>query len=237
MMAFQEDISSEQLTKLILDPFVKNDQVLWDHILLAEDTGFSLEESKKLSPWLLNFALTNRDQDEHETKFVGPAVWSAIRTGASMLSSDKADRLASLLEPSSFIDTRLVALKMIGRIFEVQSPTKSFRRNRLSRKIEQIAYLMLNPKVLILKGASPIAIEAIFALAAMGSKQTIKIIEEIPGKNFSWLRNRLDNKFYNLNSHWRKRNASPKILLFLSEIRTALSKSHVDPVKKRKIFK
>ena len=111
---------SAQLASEILQPQAESNMpALREMILTAEDTGFAPDQSGRLAPWLLSFAERHRDSSDPQDE---AAVWSAIRTGASMLTQDAADRLRPLLQPGHSIETSLVAVKMLGRIFEAQPP-------------------------------------------------------------------------------------------------------------------
>ncbi|MCK4786601.1 MAG: hypothetical protein KAV87_22770, partial [Desulfobacteraceae bacterium] len=113
-------LTSDQLVSAILHPEAESDiPLLREMIFIAEDANFTIEESKQLSPWLLNFAERHRDSSDPQNE---PTVWSAIRTGASMLRPHAADCLRPLLEPGHSIETSLVTVKMLGRIFEAQPP-------------------------------------------------------------------------------------------------------------------
>ncbi len=88
---------------------------LLELMVIVEDCQFTEEQSKVLSPRLLGLALEFRDSGDARD---APAVWAAIRTGASMLFPKQIERLLPLLQQGSAIDTSMTALKMVGRIVE-----------------------------------------------------------------------------------------------------------------------
>ncbi len=111
--------TSATLADQILKPDAEDDwPQLREMILTAEDFDFTLQESALLAPRLLDLAIRHRDSDDRED---APAVWSAIRTGASMFQPNDASPLLPLFEPGHTIDTSKVAVKMLGRIYEAFS--------------------------------------------------------------------------------------------------------------------
>ncbi len=99
---------SEYLMTEIMNPDTHHNTTKFrEMIFKAEDTGFSLENSKKFSSWLLNFAIQQRDSTDSKDKMV---VWSAIRTGASMLTPNKVYKLKKLIETGYPIETSLVTI-------------------------------------------------------------------------------------------------------------------------------
>ncbi len=207
--------SSAQLASEILQPQAESNMpTLREMILIAEDTGFTTDQSDRLAPWLLSFAERRRDSSDPQDE---AAVWSAIRTGASMLTPDAADDLRPLLQPGHSIETSLVAVKMLGRIFEAQPPTDVDQHLDLAAEVRQIAESLLNPYAITVSQSAAMAHLAIHALAAMASSETHRIVEIAQGLGAAWFTRRTHRKLRELRDLWANRSATvsngPRALL------------------------
>jgi len=208
-------LTSDQIASAILDPEAEADMPhLREMILIAEDTGFTVEQSKQLAPWLLSFAERHRDSSDPQDE---AAVWSAIRTGASMLTPDSANDLHKLLEPGHSIETSLVTLKMIGRIFEAQPPKDVDQHKELANEICQIANSLLNRYAISVSQSAAMAQLAIYALAAMASSETQQIVETVQQLGVTWFTQQTLRELCELRSIWSNRpvpvEARPQELL------------------------
>jgi hypothetical protein len=215
-----EDITqwdSAQLTKAILQADKSNMSRVREMIFQAEDTDFTIEESAQLSPWLLNFAekhlYLRYDGSDYDH-----AINSAIRTGASMLFPKDASNLLPLLQPGCC--TTLVAMKMMGRIFEAQPPTDIDQHIDLANDILQI----LNRHVIATQSSSEVppaayTILTIRAIITMGGSSTIdRIVEIIQGYD-AWAIKRLYHKLNELREvWWEKGSVSENIMEFLGQV-------------------
>lgn len=217
------DYSTEYLSEILLDPAAADD---WlesrDLVVLAEDRDFSSEQSKLLAPRLLALAIQHRDSDDPKDS---PAVLSAIRTGASMLHPNNARRLLALLEPGHSIDTSLVALKMLGRIFEAQPPEKPDQYADLACEVRNIADLLLNPYAIGYSQSAAMAQLAIYALAAMASNETLEIVRAVRRVDVSWFTQQTAHELRELRSYWDGRSApvAPDVLELLERATQELS--------------
>lgn len=173
-------------------------------ILIAEDTSFTVEQSIQLAPWFLDFAERRRDSDDPQDE---TAVLSAIRTGASMLTPDAADSVRSLLQPGHSIETSLVALKMLGRIFEAQPPTDVDQHTALAGEVSQIAKDLLTRYAITVSQSAAMAHLAIYALAAMASSETPRMVEIAQGLDAAWFTRRTQRKLRQLRDAWASRAA------------------------------
>lgn len=193
-------------------------------IFHAEDTNFTVEEDSQLSSWLLEFAEKHktalRSNGYDETQNV---VRSAIRTGASMLFPKDARNLYPLLQPGQ--STSIVAMKMLGRIFEAQPPTSTDQYRDLADDVLQ----MLNQHVIDTQSPSEIedytimsyTILASYAIVAMGSDFTERIIEILQGYE-SWTTRRLVRYLDELQNVWKKASVSEELLVFLEGVIDAM---------------
>ncbi len=175
---------------------------LTELILLAEDTDFTSAQSRRLSPRLLELAIQHRDSSDPRDE---AAVWSAIRTGASMLLPHAVDCLRPLLEPGNSIETSLVTVKMLGRIFEAQPPTDVDQYSGLADKVRQIAESLLNRYAITVSQSAAMAHLAIYALAAMASSETLRIVEKVRGLKTAWFARRMTRKLRTLRQAWESR--------------------------------
>lgn len=174
-------------------------------ILLAEDIEFTLEQSAQLAPRLLELAEQHRDSNDPQDKAV---VWSAIRTGASMLRPSEAERLLPLLEPGHPIETSLVTLKMLGRVFEVQPPDNIDQHEALANEARKIAESLLNPYAIANSQSAAMAQLAVYALAAMGSSQLATSARSIQQLAVDWFTRRTVRKLRELDEFWQSQRCN-----------------------------
>lgn len=214
-------LTSSQLTSAILDTQAESDMPnLRDMIFIAEDTSFSVEESEKLAPWLLAFAEKHRNSSDPQDE---SPVWSAIRTGASMLRPDVANCLCPLLEPGHSIETSMVAVKMLGRIFEAQPPAAVDEHQALANEILPMANSLLNRYAIASSQNAAMAQLAIYALAAMASSKIDDVVEKVQELNVSWFTQQTLYELDELASIWANRTvpiADPPQKLLDSVIQT-----------------
>lgn len=195
--------TSDQLTCAILHPQAESDMPhLREMILIAEDTGFTVGQSERLAPWLLSFAEKYRDTSDPQNE---PAVWSAIRTGASMLRPQTANLLLPLLEPGHSIETSLVTVKMLGRIFEAQPPAEVDEYQNLANEALRIAESLLNRYAITVSQSAAMAQLAIYALAAMASSETQRIVETVQQLGVTWFTQQMLRELRELRTNWLSR--------------------------------
>ncbi len=195
--------TSDQLASSLLHPQAESDMPhLREMILFAEDTGFTVDQSKQLAPWLLSFAQKYRDSNDPQDE---AAVWSAIRTGASMLTPHDTDGLRALLEPLHSIETSLVTVKMLGRIFEAQPPADVDEHQDLADEVCQIAESLLDPYAITASQSAAMAQLAIYALVAMASSKTQQIVETVQQLGVTWFTQQTLRELCELRSIWSSR--------------------------------
>jgi len=192
--------TADRLAGELLELDAENDWPrLRELILVAEDTGFTHEQSAQLAPRLLGFAMQHRESNNPQDE---PIVWSAIRTGASMLRPNEAHRLLPLLEPGHSIETSRVALKMLGRIFEAQPPDGVERYPALAKKVSEIAKSLLNRYVIASRQSAAMAQLAIYALAAMGSSSSLKVVALVRLLDVAWFTRQTGRDLRELRGYW-----------------------------------
>lgn len=173
-------------------------------ILLAEDTEFTPEQSARLAPRLLDIAKQRRDSNDPQDE---PVVLSAIRTGASMLRPSEAESLLPLLEPGHPIETSLVTLKMLGRVFEAQPPDDIDQHEPLANEARNIAVSLLNPYAITISQSAAMAQLAVYALAAMGSGHLVKSVRSIRQLAVDWFTRRTVRKLRELDEFWQSQRS------------------------------
>ena len=204
-----DDVSqwpSDRLASAIIQSDAKADMPrLREMIIVAEDTRFSVAQSEQLSAWLLSFAEKHRDSEDPKDE---TPVWSALRTGASMLRPNTANCLCPFLEPGYSIETSLVTLKMIGRIFEAQPPAEVDEYQHIAKEVCLIAKSLLNPHVITASQSAAKAQLAIYALVAMASSETASIIRYVQELGVTWFTRRTLRKLRKLNQIWASCSAT-----------------------------
>jgi len=200
----EQEWTAERLMQAILEKDPGRD---WDTlrklVLLAEDTDFTPEQSRHLAPRLLDLASAHCESNDPED---GPVVWAAIRTGASMLRPDKAHSLVPLLEAGHRIDTSLVAIKMLGRIFEAQPPGKVDQYPGLADKAKSIFDALANPYSIDSSRSAAMAQLAVYALGAMASSRAIEATRAIRELGIAWFTRRTGRKLKQLREHWENQD-------------------------------
>lgn len=173
-------------------------------IVMVEDFDFTPEQSAWLAPRLLDFATLGRDSNDAADE---PAVLSAIRTGASMLDSHKAGYLRELLEPGHPIDTSIVALKMLGRIFEAQPPTWKGQHANLASDVQEIAKSALNRKAVSADVRTAARAQlAVLALASMASEEAPRMADVVREMGVSWFTEQTARELRGLRRVWATRH-------------------------------
>ena len=197
------ECTADHLANRLLEIDAANDwSQLRELIQHAEDTGFSPKQSKKLAPRLLGLAMQYRDSRDPQDK---PAVWSAIRTGGSMLRPKEIGRLRPLLEPGHRVETSLVAVKMLGRIFEAQPPAGVDQYPELAAEVRQIVESLLNRYAIASSQSAAMAQLAIYALAAMASSATVEIAKAVHSLGQSWFTVQTGRELRELRDYWNGR--------------------------------
>lgn len=208
-----ENKSLYKLISDIINTEIDTDDIdVRDVIFLAEDTQFTVEQSKVVSPWLLSFALERRYSSDPEDEY---PVYSAIRTGASMLYPDEIECLFPLLVDKYAIDTSLVAIKMIYRMFEAQPPSYVGQYEHVANEIYNsiIVPMLDEPMVELSSREGAKAQLCVTALIAMGSgliamspDSICDVLRMVKNKE-RWFKQYLLHNVKELKTIWSKRKA------------------------------
>jgi hypothetical protein len=190
------------------------------YILAAEHMGFTRAQNTRLAPRLLDIAVAHRDSSDPLDE---PVVLSAIRTGASMLHPEQAHRLEPLLESGHAIETSLVAMKMLGRVFEAQPPSGVDQYADLATEVGKIARDLLKAPMLASRRSSAFAQLAVYALAALGSSEIEPVAELVRNIGREWFVQQTARELRQLLEYWKQQSmavAAPPRALLEQSIRT-----------------
>ena len=91
---------------------------------------------------------------------------------------------------------------MLGRIFEAQPPTDVDQHVALAGEARQIAESLLNRYAITVSQSAAMAHLAIYALAAMASSETYRIVEIAQGLGAAWFTRRTHRKLGELRDNW-----------------------------------
>ncbi len=189
---------ADQLAEAILNPSTLQEQ-LKAAVFEAEFTQFSATQDASVGVRLIELALEWRDLDDLDME---PVVWSAIRTGASMIPLEKVDLLTPLLEPGHNIETTLVTLKMVYRIFEAEPPTAPDAYPALADNVLEIANAFLNNYAVVNDRDAAAAQLSVVALATMWSSQLAKATELVAGLSHWWFKSQVIDDLKILLNDW-----------------------------------
>lgn len=177
-------------------------------VLRAEDCQFSRSVSASLSSWLIDFAVSHRDDSVCNSETF---VWSAIRTAASMSAANDSEALLPLLEPGHGVETSLVTLKMLGRIYEAYPPAETGHGTPgVHAKVWEIVDATLNRHVVDESRGAAKAILAIVALAGLASPKLLDVAGRISALRMPWFARRVRRKLVSLLEAWCHK-ANPKV--------------------------
>lgn len=131
--------------------------------------------NEKVGKLLINYVIDFRNSQETKDETV---IYSAIRRGAAALSVENIN-LLPLLESNHTIDTTLVTLKMIGRIYDVHPPKTMDENSEMSHRIKEIAFNLLNHDAMH-SSKCRVKIElSLYSLTGMGSSLALDVAKEI----------------------------------------------------------
>ena len=207
------EYNADYLFNKIMDKKLEEDMIEFRTIVfLIEETDFLIDQNKKLSHRLLAFAEKYRDIEKADTG----TIYSAIRTGASMLKPEKTDILISLLTAGHKIETSLVTIKMIGRIFEAQPPKDVNQYEKLATIIRKIADSLINPYSIMSSESAAQAQLALFALSSMASEQSLEVMTNIIKMKSKWFTISTLHSLNKLKKVWDSQESSTnKNVIFL----------------------
>jgi hypothetical protein len=169
-------------------------------VFAAENAFFSTpEQQTTVCARLRQIALELRKSPAAGTEQV---VWSAMRRFTSLLPAEQADSLLEFLERRGPVDTRMVALQCIARVFEKEPPSDGLDRDALMRRVAEYADKFLDPDIFAGGENSVIARNAVVALAALGSAKLEDCIERAEAIGKRWFTARLKGDLLRILEAW-----------------------------------
>ncbi len=215
------DLNSDELFNWLIEE--EDGKSLYEMVLKAEDTGFTSGQNMALCPVLLDFALSHRESQD--AAIIEPTCLSAIRTGMSMIDvsagmlhskHDNVWRIIDLLQSSHPTNTTLVTAKMLGRIFEAQLPDRLDQHKDIPNILCYIIKSLMNEYVLSSSESAAMALCSVYALVAIGSTNSIEVIDNIRKMDIKWFKNRMHHKLCGLLKKWDKNRAEDPYFDFLN---------------------
>ena len=171
-------------------------------IYAAEDLRFdSTDQQNEIADILQNIALKMKD---HAPAQLEQVINSAIRRFASLVEEDKADQLIPFLKNTDGLDTRLVALQSVGRIFEVAPLQEDSVTLALRNRLFDMAKKLLLSDVLVAGETSAMAQQAVYGLASMGDKRLHDCVVQIEALNLPWFKQIIQNDLNRLRELWKQ---------------------------------
>jgi hypothetical protein len=131
------------------------------------------------------------------------AVWSAMRRFASLLPPEEANSLLEFLDRAGSVDTRMVGLQCVARVFEAAPPADVASVEPLAGRVTELAEKFLDPDVFSGGENSGIARCAVVALAALGSPRLTDAMKHVESLDKSWFSVRVKQDLQTLLDGWK----------------------------------
>ena len=167
-------------------------------VFAAEDVHLPPELRATAGDRLLAIASSLRTASEGREK----VVWSALRRGTSLLTSQQIECLLPFLQGGP-VDTRAVALQALARMFERQPPDSPIAS--LADRAYQFTTKFLDPDVFTPGEPSLIARYAVLALACLADSRLQQALENVKVLNRGFLTRRLRQELQRIRSGWLDR--------------------------------
>ncbi|MCX7424173.1 MAG: hypothetical protein NTW96_00825 [Planctomycetia bacterium] len=180
----------------------------WRHTLVfaAENAHFvTSDQQREACSRLRELARGLRHGRKAGTEHV---VWSAMRRFASLLPPEEVGSLLEFLDREGSVDTRMVALQCVARLFEGAPPADTASVEPLANRVAELAEKFLDPDVFSSGENSGIARWAVVALAALGSPRLKYGLEHVKSLDKSWFSARVSQELRGLLNGWRDAGVS-----------------------------
>ncbi|MBN2476361.1 MAG: hypothetical protein JXB62_17240 [Pirellulales bacterium] len=175
----------------------------WRNALVyaAENVHFKdSAQQARIRARLRELALELRDVSQPGTEHV---VWSAMRRYTSLMPPEEANDLAQFLDRKGVVDTRMVALQCIARVFQLGPPADAATLDPLARRVAEYAAKFLDPDVFGGGTNSSIARNAVLALAVLGSPELEACVGRVNALGRRWLSRQVRRQLQELLDGWR----------------------------------
>ncbi len=176
-------------------------------VFAAENAHFAaLEQQANVCERLRQLALELRESPAAETEHV---VWSAMRRFSSLVPAEDAHFLLQFLDRGGSVDTRMVALQCIARVFQSAPPSDPRMVDTLVARVAEYAEKLLDPDVFSGGENSAIARHAVVALAALGSERAEQFMHQVSALGRRWFSRQVRDRLNELLDGWRKNQEVP----------------------------
>ncbi len=184
----------------------KDHSAAWRDALVfaAEDAEFPTPElqaavCRQLRAIALELRLDRRPGVEQ-------VVWSALRRYGSLIESGAIHEMLPLLEPTGYVDTRLLALGCIARVFETRPPREASAFQELKDRAFAIADKLLDPDVFTSGEISAIAIQAVVVLSILGDARALECAAKAKALKREWVLRKLRRRLEAISQDWTEEN-------------------------------
>ena len=170
-------------------------------IYAAENVHFrDSAQQAKVRSRLRELALGLREVSRAGTDHV---VWSALRRFSSLMPPEKANELVEFLDRKGVVDTRMVALQCVARVFHAGPPSDAPALEPLTLRVAEYAEKFLDQDVFGGGENSSIARNAVLALAALGSPKLDDSVARVNALGRRWLSRRVQIQLQELLDGWK----------------------------------
>lgn len=128
--------------------------------------------------------------------------WSALRKFSLLVPRERASELAEFLDPSEGVDTRLIALICIGRIFEVEPIIRGDDFAAIAHRAYSYATKFLDPDVLSDGWNAAVAQASVKALVFLGDERVGGVIERMRAAAPAWFNEQMYDKLVDARQVW-----------------------------------
>jgi hypothetical protein len=177
--------------------------IMWrNHLVLAAESMQFVTQGmrEELADRLLAIA---RELRHSRQAFDASTVWSALRTYASLIPRDRVVSLLEFLNGQGTVDTRLVALQCVARMFEPAPPEPGHAPSVLADCVYIFAEKMTDPLVITPGEVAAIALNAICALAAIRDPRLPDTLARVVKLKKPWFERQVRQRLHLLAVGWQ----------------------------------
>lgn len=193
-----------------------------DLIYLAENKKLSVKRSTRIGYRLLASAILFRDSTNKNDRSL---VLNSIRLGMSMLGQNSLHAIKPLLESKCPIRTAIVTVKMVGRVFEAQPPSRINEFEDLSESIQKIAERTLAQNIASNSENAALCQLAIYALLASGSSKALDSVKKAKALEITWFDRQMRLELCKLQKYWSDKTVPEAIIKMVESAITYFSES------------
>ena len=210
VQALQECLLADnsRAVDLIVDELDRDDVPAdWCDALVyaAENVHFKdPNQQAKVRSRLRELALELRETSRAGVEHV---VWSALRRFSSLLPGEEANDLLEFLDRKGVVDTRMVALQCVSRVFHAGPPSDPAAFEPLAGRVAEYGKKFLDPDVFAGGENSSIARNAVLALAALGSPRLEGCVNWVNTLSRRWLSRQVRRQLQELLDTWKDHDA------------------------------